>query len=89
YDDLGLPCDLLRGIRGYGSERPTDIQRRGIVSLLKGLDTILIAEPDVERSKIFCISTLQFIDMNIKESQVLIVSPTQYNAYDIYKQIKV
>jgi len=40
FDDLNLKEDLLRGIYGYGYEKPSIIQCRGILPILKGRDTI-------------------------------------------------
>jgi hypothetical protein len=40
YDDMGLREDLLRGIFAYGFEKPSAIQQRGTLPLIKGRDTI-------------------------------------------------
>ncbi len=48
FDDLGIKEELLRGIygikyfyfKGYGYEKPSIIQQKGILPLLKGRDTI-------------------------------------------------
>jgi len=40
FDDMNLKEDLLRGIYAYGFEKPSTIQQRGIVPIVKGFDTI-------------------------------------------------
>ena len=40
FDELGLKEELLRGIYGYGFNRPSPIQQKGILPLLKKRDTI-------------------------------------------------
>jgi hypothetical protein len=40
FDQLGLKEDLLRGIYGYGFTKPSPIQQKGILPLLKKRDTI-------------------------------------------------
>mmetsp|Transcript_67479 Transcript_67479/g.180293 ORF Transcript_67479/g.180293 Transcript_67479/m.180293 type:complete len:88 (-) Transcript_67479:77-340(-) len=40
FDDMGLREELLRGIFAYGFEKPSAIQQRGTLPLIKGRDTI-------------------------------------------------
>ena len=40
FDDLGLKEEVLRGIYGYGFERPSPIQKLGVLPVIKGRDTI-------------------------------------------------
>lgn len=40
FDELGLKEELLRGIYGYGFTKPSPIQQKGILPLLKKRDTI-------------------------------------------------
>jgi translation initiation factor 4A len=40
FDQLNLKEDLLRGIYGYGFTKPSPIQQKGILPLLKKKDTI-------------------------------------------------
>lgn len=40
FDQLNLREDLLRGIYGYGFTKPSPIQQKGILPLLKKKDTI-------------------------------------------------
>jgi superfamily II DNA/RNA helicase len=38
--ELGISNDVLKGIYSYGYEKPSIIQSRGIMPLLRGRDTI-------------------------------------------------
>lgn len=40
FDELHLREELLRGIYGYGFTRPSPIQQKGILPILKKRDTI-------------------------------------------------
>ena len=40
FDQLNLKEDLLRGIYGYGFTKPSPIQQKGILPLIKRKDTI-------------------------------------------------
>lgn len=40
FDDLNLKEEVLRGIYGYGFEKPSPIQQKGILPILQGRDTI-------------------------------------------------
>ena len=41
FDDMGLKEDVLRGIYGYGCKEPSSIQRKGILPIIQGKDTIV------------------------------------------------
>lgn len=40
FDDLNLKEEVLRGIYGYGFERPSPIQQKAVLPILQGRDTI-------------------------------------------------
>lgn len=40
FDDMGLKEEILRGIYAYGYKEPTPIQRKGILPVIQGKDTI-------------------------------------------------
>jgi len=40
FDDMGLKEEVLRGIYGYGFNKPSPIQQRGILPVIQGKDTI-------------------------------------------------
>jgi translation initiation factor 4A len=40
FDDMGLKEEVLRGIYGYGFNKPSAIQMKGILPVIQGNDTI-------------------------------------------------
>ncbi|KAL7317374.1 RNA helicase [Mucor circinelloides] len=83
FDSIGLKEDLLRGIYAYNFEKPSAIQQRAIVPIIKGRDVIAQAQSGTGKTATFSISTLQAIDTSIKETQALILSPTRELATQI------
>jgi translation initiation factor 4A len=84
---MGLKEDLLRGIYAYGFEKPSAIQQRAIVPVIKGLDVIAQAQSGTGKTATFAISILQKIDMTLREPQALILAPTRELAQQIQKVV--
>jgi len=85
FDDMDLRDQLLRGIYAYGFERPSAIQMRGIIPVVKGRDTIAQAQSGTGKTATFVISALQIIDLHNRDCQVLILAPTRELAQQIHK----
>lgn len=77
FDSLSLKEDLLRGIYGYGFERPSAIQQRAIVPILHGRDVIAQAQSGTGKTATFSIGALQRVDVGMRETQALILAPTR------------
>mmetsp|Transcript_83126 Transcript_83126/g.201479 ORF Transcript_83126/g.201479 Transcript_83126/m.201479 type:complete len:581 (-) Transcript_83126:57-1799(-) len=77
FDDMGLRDDVLRGIFALGFERPSPIQGKAVLPLLKGRDTIAQAQSGTGKTGAFSIAALQLLDPSVRATQVLIVSPTR------------
>ena len=88
FDDMGLSDDLLRGIYSIGFENPSAIQQRAIVPLINGLDIIAQSQSGTGKTGTFSIGSLQVIDPDIKQPQVLILSPTRELAQQTYNVAK-
>jgi translation initiation factor 4A len=58
FDDLGLKEEVLRGIYGYGFEKPSQIQRSGILPVIQNRDTIAQGQSGTGKTATFTISTL-------------------------------
>merc|ERR1712230_280497 len=87
FDDMNLKEDLLRGIYAYGFEKPSTIQQRGIVPIVKGFDTIAQAQSGTGKTATFTIGVLERIDLNIKQCQALILAPTRELANQSHKVV--
>lgn len=84
---MNLKADLLRGVYAYGFERPSAIQQRAILPVIKGHDVIAQAQSGTGKTATFSISTLQKIDPSIKQCQALILAPTRELAQQIQKVV--
>ncbi|KAH9987472.1 P-loop containing nucleoside triphosphate hydrolase protein [Russula compacta] len=84
---MDLRPELLRGVYAYGFERPSAIQQRAIVPVVKGHDVIAQAQSGTGKTATFSISILQKIDFSIKGTQALILAPTRELAQQIQKVV--
>ncbi|KXS15097.1 eIF4AIII [Gonapodya prolifera JEL478] len=83
FDSMNLKEDLLRGIYAFNFEKPSAIQQRSIVPMIKGRDVIAQAQSGTGKTATFSISILQNIDTAIRETQALVLSPTRELAQQI------
>ncbi|PWN44196.1 putative TIF2-translation initiation factor eIF4A [Ceraceosorus guamensis] len=87
FDDMELKPELLRGIYAYGFERPSAIQARAVVPVIKGHDVIAQAQSGTGKTATYSIAILQRIDPSIKAVQALILAPTRELAQQIQKVV--
>ena len=85
FDEMTLKEELLRGIYAYGFERPSAIQQRAILPVIKGHDVIAQAQSGTGKTATFAISILQRLDNTVREPQALILAPTRELAQQIQK----
>jgi translation initiation factor 4A len=83
FDDMGLNENILRGIYGYGFERPSAIQKRGIVPIKEGHDLLAQAQSGTGKTGTFTIGALCRIDVSITKPQVIVIVPTRELAQQI------
>ena len=77
WEDLEIPTDLLRGIYSYGFEKPSPIQSKAIIPILKGKDVIAQAQSGTGKTATFAISALSLLNLESATTQVMILSPTR------------
>lgn len=77
FDDMHLKDDLLRGVYAYGFERPSAVQQRAIVPIMKGRDVIVQSQSGTGKTCVFCLGALQAVKVKDRDPQVLILSPTR------------
>lgn len=85
FDALELNEDLLRGIYAYGFEKPSAIQQKGILPLIRGRDSICQAQSGTGKTATFAIGVLQRIDIKNRTCQALLLAPTRELAQQIQK----
>ncbi|KRT80921.1 helicase [Oryctes borbonicus] len=87
FKNMNLREELLRGIFAYGFEKPSAIQQRAIKPVIKGRDVIAQAQSGTGKTATFSIAILQSLDLTMRETQVLCLSPTRELAVQIQKVI--
>lgn len=87
FDSMSLDDNILRGIYSYGFEFPSEVQKKGIVAVIKGKDTIVQAQSGTGKTATFSISLLSKITED-KTLQGIIISPTRELASQSFKVIK-
>ncbi|KAJ7081352.1 eukaryotic initiation factor-like protein 4A-I [Mycena belliarum] len=87
FDNMNLKAELLRGVYAYGLERPSTIQQRAIIPVIKGHDVIAQAHSGTGKTTTYSISVLQKLDHNVKACQALILTPTRELAQQIQKVV--
>lgn len=81
-EKLDLQDKLLRGIYSFGFEQPSPIQKKGLHSFIKTKyknrhrDIIAQAQSGTGKTGLFVIGSLQMIDQESKEPQIIILAPT-------------
>ena len=84
WDDLNMKTNLLRGIYSHGFENPSEIQKKAIYPIINKKDVIAQAQSGTGKTGAFSISSLQYVDSSLNESQVMIIVPTR----ELVMQIK-
>ena len=87
FDNMDLKENLLRGIYSLGFEKPSYIQQRGIKPIVEGRDIIAQSQSGTGKTATFSIGSLQLLDENQKETQILIIAPTRELALQIYNVV--
>lgn len=87
FDQMGLKDNLLRGLYSYGFEKPSAIQQRAVVPIIKGRDVIAQAQSGTGKSSMIGITVSQIVDTARTEVQALILSPTRELAVQTEKVI--
>lgn len=86
FDDLrdnGIDENIIRGIFGYGFEKPSSIQARSIRPMLTGIDIISQAQSGMGKTGAFCIGVLGRIDQNKDAVQAIVLAHTRELALQI------
>lgn len=83
FEALGLSADILSGLEELGFDNPTPIQQRAIPVLLQGRDMIGLAQTGTGKTAAFALPLLERIDVDRRETQVLVLAPTRELALQV------
>ncbi|KAK6931862.1 Helicase, C-terminal [Dillenia turbinata] len=87
FDHMGIKEELLRGIYQYGFEKPSAIQQRAVLPIIRGRDVIAQAQSGTGKTSMIALTVCQVVDTSSSEVQVLILSPTRELASQTEKVI--
>ena len=89
WEDIpDLNPQLMRGIYGYGFEKPSPIQHKSILSIIDGRDVIAQAQSGSGKTGAFAIGALNRVRLDLKQPQALIIAPTRELAKQIHDVVK-
>ncbi len=83
FDDLGLSSDVLKSVKESGYEQPSAIQAASIPPILAGKDVLGQAQTGTGKTAAFALPILSNLDMQAKQVQVLVLTPTRELAIQV------
>lgn len=87
FSELELRPELLEGIKRLGYETPSPIQAETIPIAVAGKDIIGLSQTGSGKTAAFALPALNQIDLELKETQVLILCPTRELAVQVCEEI--
>lgn len=87
FDKMPLKPELLHGVYAYGFEKPSAIQARAILPIVKGNDVIAQAQSGTGKTATFSVAILERIDAMSHQTQALVLAPTRELAIQIQKVV--
>jgi translation initiation factor 4A len=84
WDELNCDTNLLRGIYGFGFEKPSIIQQKAILPIIRKRDVIAQSQSGTGKTGCFCVAILQLINLKENATQAIILAPTR----ELSQQIK-
>ena len=86
FEALGLRAALVTALAEQGITTPTEIQQKMIPEILSGKDVIGRSETGSGKTLAYLLPILEKLDMNIRGTQAIILTPTHELAAQVYHQ---
>lgn len=67
FDELQLNEQLLRGLYAYGFDKPSAVQKRAILPIIKKRDVIVQSQSGTGKTCVFTLGALQNTDVALRE----------------------
>lgn len=87
FTDLGLRAELIEGIHRLGFESPSPIQAETIPTALSGADIVGLSQTGSGKTAAFGLPALNMIDVDLQQTQVLVLCPTRELAVQVCEEI--
>jgi len=85
WEDIkGINDQVLRGIYGYGFDKPSPIQKQAIAPVISGRDVIAQAQSGTGKTGCFSVAALSLIDSSVQATQAIVLAPTRELAKQIH-----
>ncbi|PHR68812.1 MAG: DEAD/DEAH box helicase [Lutibacter sp.] len=89
FEELGLKPEIVKALTELGYESPTEIQEKAVPQVIaSNQDLKAFAQTGTGKTAAFSLPILQKIDLNSKEVQAIILSPTRELAIQIARNIE-
>ena len=89
FKELGLKPEIIKALTGLGYENPTEIQEKAIPQVITSdQDLKAFAQTGTGKTAAFSLPILQKIDLDNKQVQAIILSPTRELAIQIARNIE-
>ena len=88
FDDLGLSPEVMASLRSMGVKRPTTVQQKTIPYLMDNYSVIAKAPTGTGKTFAFAIPILEYLNMDARFIQGLILAPTRELALQIASEIR-
>ncbi len=89
FKDLGLKSEIINALTDLGYEKPTEIQEKAIPQVIVSTqDLKAFAQTGTGKTAAFSLPILEKIDVNNKQVQAIILSPTRELAIQIARNIE-
>ena len=88
FDDLGLSPEIMDSLKAMHVVRPTTVQQKTIPLLMDNLSVIAKAPTGTGKTFAFAIPILEYLNMDAKFIQGLILAPTRELAMQIASEIR-
>jgi superfamily II DNA/RNA helicase len=86
FEGLGLVPALSDALREAGFVAPTQVQVRAIPAILEGRDGVLVSPTGTGKTLAYLLPILQKLDGNRRETQAVVLAPTQELAMQIVRE---
>ena len=67
FDEMGMNDKVLRGVYDYGFKKPSEIQQRAVMPILKGRDVIAQAQSGTGKTSMIAISVCQIVNTSSRK----------------------
>ena len=87
FGELGLDKSLLKAVKRSGFEEATPIQAETIPLVLAGNDVIGQAQTGTGKTAAFGLPVLQQLDLDLRQIQAVIITPTRELAIQTQEEL--